>query len=37
MLILLYHILEHLDGERGVKLMPYGTAQRLKWKLLTRM
>ena len=35
----LYHILEWLGGERtkGIGLVPYKIAQRLKWSLLIRM
>lgn len=35
MLHKLYTILEHLDGERGIKLIPYKLAQRVKvWLLI---
>ena len=30
----LYHIIEMLDGERGIKLIPYKVAQRIKMFLL---
>lgn len=30
----LYHLLEHLDGERKIALIPYKTAQKCKMVLL---
>jgi len=34
LLILLYKLLERIDGEKGYKYIPYYIAERLKIKLL---
>jgi len=36
-MLYLYYLLERLDGEKGLKLIPYKTAQRWKLELLYQM
>jgi len=35
--IWIYHILETLDGERGLRLLSYELAERLKIRLLNKI
>ena len=33
----IYHLLEAIDGERGLRLLSYAMAERLKIKLLNKI
>lgn len=37
MYTLLYRLVEHLDGEKGIKLIPYRIAERIKLYALARI
>lgn len=32
--IVLYRVIEYVDGEKGLKIIPYSTAQRVKMSIL---